>query len=65
MYGVELITIIISTFGQAISGSGHSVNVIGPLISGEFLWGLALEEAILYHQSSLLSSLPSSGEVHS
>ena len=32
MYGVELIIIIIGTFGQAISGSGPGINVLGPLI---------------------------------
>jgi PHS family inorganic phosphate transporter-like MFS transporter len=63
MYGVELIIIIISTFGQAISGSGPSVNVIGPLIFWRVFMGVGIGGG--YPLSSLLSSLPSSGEVHS
>jgi MFS transporter, PHS family, inorganic phosphate transporter len=42
MYGVELIIIIIGTFGQAISGSGPSVNVIGPLIFWRVFMGVGI-----------------------
>ena len=32
MYGVELMIIIIATFGQSVSGEAHAVNVLGVLI---------------------------------
>jgi len=42
MYGVELIIIIIGTIGQAISGSGPSVNMIGPLIFWRVFMGVGI-----------------------
>lgn len=30
--GVELMIIIVATFGQAVSGHAHAVNIIGVLI---------------------------------
>ncbi len=42
MYGVELIIIIIGTFGQAIAGSGPSINVIGPLIFWRVFMGVGI-----------------------
>lgn len=35
--GVELILMIIATFGQTVSGSGHAVNIIGVLVVWRFL----------------------------
>jgi MFS transporter, PHS family, inorganic phosphate transporter len=34
--GVELIIIIIGTFGQAVSGNGHAVGIIGVLVVWRF-----------------------------
>jgi PHS family inorganic phosphate transporter-like MFS transporter len=39
--GVELIIIIIGTFAQALSGSGHAVSIIGVLIVWRFLVSVA------------------------
>jgi MFS transporter, PHS family, inorganic phosphate transporter len=35
--GIELMIIIVATFGQAISGSGAAVNIFGVLIVWRFL----------------------------
>jgi hypothetical protein len=35
--GVELMIIIIATFGQALSGSGAAINIFGVLIVWRFL----------------------------
>jgi hypothetical protein len=35
--GIELMIIIIGTFGQALSGSGAAVNIFGVLIVWRFL----------------------------
>lgn len=40
--GVELCIIIVSTFAQALSGSAHSVNIIGVLIVWRFLQGIGV-----------------------
>ncbi|KAI0046569.1 phosphate permease [Auriscalpium vulgare] len=42
MYGVELMIIIIATFGQAVSGHGHAVSIIGVLIVWRFLMGVGI-----------------------
>ncbi|KAL0954784.1 hypothetical protein HGRIS_003734 [Hohenbuehelia grisea] len=42
MYGVELMIMIIATFGQALSGSGPAVNVIGALIVWRFIMGVGI-----------------------
>jgi len=42
MYGVELMIIIIGTFGQALSGSGAAVNIFGVLIVWRFLMGVGI-----------------------
>ena len=40
--GVELILIIVATFGQAVSGSGHAVNIIGVLVVWRFIMGVGI-----------------------
>ncbi|PSR71362.1 hypothetical protein PHLCEN_2v12738 [Hermanssonia centrifuga] len=42
MYGVELMIIIVATFGQAVSGEAHAVNVIGVLIVWRGLMGIGI-----------------------
>ncbi|KAL0576775.1 hypothetical protein V5O48_005218 [Marasmius crinis-equi] len=41
-HGVELMVIIVTTFAQALSGSGHAVNIIGVLIVWRFLMGIGI-----------------------
>ncbi|KAG6871617.1 hypothetical protein C0995_002344 [Termitomyces sp. Mi166 len=42
MYGIELMIIIIATFGQAVSGGGHAVSILGVLIVWRFLMGIGI-----------------------
>ncbi|KAG6841477.1 hypothetical protein C0991_010665 [Blastosporella zonata] len=42
MYGIELMIIIIATFGQALSGAGHAVGIIGVLVVWRFLMGIGI-----------------------
>jgi PHS family inorganic phosphate transporter-like MFS transporter len=42
MYGIELMIIIIATFGQALSGGGHAVGIIGVLVVWRFLMGVGI-----------------------
>ncbi|KAI0749613.1 phosphate transporter [Daedaleopsis nitida] len=42
MYGIELILIIIATFGQALSGQGHAVSIIGVLVVWRFIMGVGI-----------------------
>jgi len=42
MYGIELMIIIIGTFGQAISGQGPTVSIIGALIIWRFIMGVGV-----------------------
>ncbi|KAK0495364.1 phosphate transporter [Armillaria luteobubalina] len=54
MYGVELILMIIATFGQTVSGSGHAVNILGVLIVWRFLMGVGIGGD--YPLSAIISS---------
>lgn len=42
MYGIELMLIIIATFGQALSGQGHAVGIIGVLVVWRFIMGIGI-----------------------
>jgi PHS family inorganic phosphate transporter-like MFS transporter len=42
MYGIELMIIIIGTFGQTLAGQSHAVNVIGVLVVWRFLMGIGI-----------------------
>ncbi|PIL29822.1 MFS general substrate transporter [Ganoderma sinense ZZ0214-1] len=42
MYGVELMLIIVATFGQAVSGQGHAVSIIGVLVVWRFIMGVGI-----------------------
>ncbi|KAM5544529.1 hypothetical protein V8D89_001427 [Ganoderma adspersum] len=42
MYGVELMLIIVATFGQAVSGQAHAVSIIGVLIVWRFIMGVGI-----------------------
>ncbi|KXN91277.1 Inorganic phosphate transporter PHO84 [Leucoagaricus sp. SymC.cos] len=42
MYGVELLTMIIATFAQALSGQAPSVNIIGALVIWRFIMGVGI-----------------------
>ncbi|KZS92460.1 inorganic phosphate transporter [Sistotremastrum niveocremeum HHB9708] len=42
MYGIELMIIIIGTFGQAVSGEAHAVNIIGVLVVWRFIMGVGI-----------------------
>ena len=54
MYGVELMIIIIATFGQSVSGEAHAVNVLGVLI----VWrGLVSRTSIFFSRVCSLNSL--------
>ncbi|KAK0201497.1 phosphate transporter [Desarmillaria ectypa] len=54
MYGIELILMIIATFGQTVSGSGHAVNIIGVLVVWRFLMGIGVGGD--YPLSAIISS---------
>ncbi|KAG8935122.1 Inorganic phosphate transporter pho84 [Tulasnella sp. 418] len=42
MYGVELMLILVATFGQAIAGRGPGANIFGVLIVWRFLMGIGI-----------------------
>ncbi|KAI0783637.1 inorganic phosphate transporter [Abortiporus biennis] len=42
MYGVELMIIIIATFGQALSANGHAISIIGVLVVWRFIMGIGI-----------------------
>ncbi|PPQ65272.1 hypothetical protein CVT26_000232 [Gymnopilus dilepis] len=42
MYGIELMIIIIATFGQALSGQAAAVKIIGVLVVWRFLMGIGI-----------------------
>ncbi|KAI0648947.1 phosphate transporter [Trametes meyenii] len=42
MYGVELMLIIVATFGQAVTGHGHAVSIISVLVVWRFIMGVGI-----------------------
>lgn len=42
MYGLELIIILVGTFGQSISGSGSGLAVLGPIIFWRGVMGVGV-----------------------
>ncbi|KII84420.1 hypothetical protein PLICRDRAFT_57814 [Plicaturopsis crispa FD-325 SS-3] len=42
MYGFELMIIIVATFGQAVSASGHAIQIIGVLVVWRFIMGVGI-----------------------
>jgi PHS family inorganic phosphate transporter-like MFS transporter len=42
MYGVELMIIIIATFGQALSGQAPAIHIIGVLVVWRFIMGIGI-----------------------
>jgi len=42
MYGIELLIIIVATFGQAVSGNGDAVSIIGVLVVWRFIMGVGV-----------------------
>ncbi|KAG9007798.1 Inorganic phosphate transporter pho84 [Tulasnella sp. JGI-2019a] len=42
MYGVELMLILVATFGQTVAGHGPGVNIFGVLILWRFLMGVGI-----------------------
>ncbi|KJA16682.1 hypothetical protein HYPSUDRAFT_206867 [Hypholoma sublateritium FD-334 SS-4] len=54
IYGIELIVMIIGTFGQALAGSAPAVNIIGVLVAWRFLVGIGIGGD--YPSSAVISS---------
>ena len=54
MYGLELIIILLGTFGQSISGAGPALSVLGPLIFWRVVMGVGIGGD--YPLSSVISS---------
>ncbi|KAI6112212.1 major facilitator superfamily domain-containing protein [Pisolithus croceorrhizus] len=54
MYGVELMIMIIATFGQALSGQAPAVGIIGALIVWRFIMGVGIGGD--YPLSAIISS---------
>jgi PHS family inorganic phosphate transporter-like MFS transporter len=42
MYGIELMIIILGTFGQALSANGEAVKIIGVLVVWRFMMGVGI-----------------------
>ncbi|KAK7051017.1 hypothetical protein VNI00_005129 [Paramarasmius palmivorus] len=42
MYGAELLIIVVTTLGQAVSGEARAINIIGVLIMWRFLGGIGV-----------------------
>jgi MFS transporter, PHS family, inorganic phosphate transporter len=42
MYGIELLIIIVGTFGQALAGQAHGVNIFNVLITYRFIMGVGI-----------------------
>ncbi|KIY66419.1 inorganic phosphate transporter [Cylindrobasidium torrendii FP15055 ss-10] len=42
MYGVELIIMIVGTFGQCLSANGHAINIFGVLVVWRFIMGVGI-----------------------
>ncbi|GJJ08287.1 hypothetical protein Clacol_002497 [Clathrus columnatus] len=54
MYGVELMIIIVATFGQTLAGHAHAVSIIAVLIVWRFIMGIGIGGD--YPLSSVISS---------
>ncbi|KAG6333503.1 hypothetical protein ID866_5592, partial [Astraeus odoratus] len=54
MYGIELMIMIIATFGQALSGQAPAVSIIGALIVWRFIMGVGIGGD--YPLSAIISS---------
>ncbi|KAI0084141.1 phosphate transporter [Irpex rosettiformis] len=54
MYGIELMIIIVATFGQAVSGGSHAVNIIGVIIVWRGIMGIGIGGD--YPLSAIISS---------
>ncbi|KAG1869649.1 major facilitator superfamily domain-containing protein [Suillus tomentosus] len=54
MYGVELMVMIIATFGQALAGQAPAVNVLGVIIVWRFIMGVGIGGD--YPMSAIISS---------
>ncbi|KAF9234629.1 major facilitator superfamily domain-containing protein [Melanogaster broomeanus] len=54
MYGIELMIMIIATFGQALSGSAPAVSIIGVIIVWRFIMGVGIGGD--YPLSAIISS---------
>ncbi|KZT22010.1 phosphate permease [Neolentinus lepideus HHB14362 ss-1] len=61
MYGIELMIIIVATFGQAVSGNGHAVGIIGVLVVWRFIMGVGIGGD--YPLSAVISSEFSSARI--
>ncbi|GBE87936.1 Inorganic phosphate transporter PHO84 [Sparassis crispa] len=42
MYGIELMLIIVATFGQAVAGQAHAANIIAVIITWRFVMGVGI-----------------------
>ncbi|EPT01390.1 hypothetical protein FOMPIDRAFT_1023292 [Fomitopsis schrenkii] len=42
MYGIELMIIIIATFGQAVAGQAKAINILGIIIVWRFIMGIGI-----------------------
>ncbi|EJF64682.1 phosphate transporter [Dichomitus squalens] len=42
MYGVEMVLVIVASFGQAMAGQAHAVNIIGVLVVWRFIMGVGI-----------------------
>ncbi|RPD61057.1 phosphate transporter [Lentinus tigrinus ALCF2SS1-7] len=42
MYGIEMMLIIVATFGQAMAGQAHAANIIGVLVVWRFILGVGI-----------------------
>lgn len=54
MYGIELMIMIIATFGQALAGQSSAVNVLGVIIVWRFIMGIGIGGD--YPLSAIISS---------
>ncbi|KAI0749605.1 phosphate transporter [Daedaleopsis nitida] len=42
MYGIEMMLIIVASFGQALSGQAHAANIFGVLVVWRFIMGIGI-----------------------
>ncbi|TFK88837.1 phosphate transporter [Polyporus arcularius HHB13444] len=42
MYGIEMMLIIVASFGQAMAGQAHAANIIGVLVVWRFIMGIGI-----------------------